>query len=284
MNSAELGLVFMTSILTFGAIWAIPFKRERIWTCFSLLLISFGMEACVLLIQRFGVAGKFAATILELLAYFSLIGIYCKGIIWKNFIIWYVVTQFGNILMAIETALIPSFAAVYQAMIARAGRMKLLPYMLLIVINIIGNYLMAKVARKLMKPEVLSGANVYRTMTLILMTLIVFFGSISHEIMDEKRLVYAHSHLFLVAFWIAFTIIWLLVLNLIAYIYNRAEKKRVMNRKALIEKLANEKRHEDNRACVSWRREETVFKKKYRVCQGYSQYALRCSSDDPGGQ
>ena len=240
MNSAELGLVFMASILTFGAIWAIPFKRERIWTCFSLLLISFGMEACVLLIQRFGVAGKFAATILELLAYFSLIGIYCKGIIWKNFIIWYVVTQFGNILMAIETALIPSFAAVYQAMIARAGRMKLLPYMLLIVINIIGNYLMAKVARKLMKPEVLSGANVYRTMTLILMTLIVFFGSISHEIMDEKRLVYAHSHLFLVAFWIAFTIIWLLVLNLIAYIYNRAEKKRVMNRKALIEKLADD--------------------------------------------
>ena len=44
----------------------------------------------------------------------------------------------------------------------------------------------------------------------------------------------------LVAFWITFMIIWLLVLNLIAYIYNRAEKKRVMNRRALIEKLADD--------------------------------------------
>lgn len=240
MNSAEFGLVFMASLLIFCATWSIPFKRDGIWIRLSLLLVIFGLETCVLLIQRFGVAGKFAATILELLGHFILVGIYCKGIIWKNYLIFYIVMQCANILMAIETAIIPSFAAVYKVLLVRDGQVNLFSYVLMVSVKAVETYLVAHVFRKLMKPEVLSGANVYRTMTLILMTLVGFLSSVSHEIMDENRLAYGGSSMFLVTFWIAFTIIWLLVLNLIAYIYNRAEKKRVMNRRALIEKLADD--------------------------------------------
>lgn len=240
MNSAEFGLVFMASLLIFCATWSIPFKRDGIWIRLSLLLVIFGLETCVLLIQRFGVAGKFAATILELLGHFILVGIYCKGIIWKNYLIFYIVMQCANILMAIETAIIPSFAAVFELLFVRAGQVNLLAYVLMISVKAVETYLVAHGFRKLMKPEVLSGANVYRTMTLILMILVGFFSSVGHEIVDEKRFVYADNRMPLVAFWITFTIIWLLVLNLIAYIYNRAEKKRVMNRRALIEKLADD--------------------------------------------
>lgn len=240
MNAAELSLVCMAALLTSGAAWAIPFKRDGVLIRLSLLLSLFVLELGVLLIQRLGVVGKFAATIMELLISFILIGIYGKGIIWKNFIVWYVVTQCSNIWMAIQTAIIPSFATVYAALLLRDGHIELFPYLMLVGTNVIGTYLLGLLSRKIFKPEVLSGANVYRAMTLILMTLIVLLGSALHEIIDEKKPEYHGNNLFLFGFWIAFTIIWLFVLNLIAYIYNRAERERVRNRMELIEKLAND--------------------------------------------
>ncbi len=240
MNAAELGLVFMASLLTFAAGFAVPFKKNGILVRLSFWLVTFLLELCVLLIQRAGVTGKFAATAFELLTNFVLIGVYCKGIIWKNFIVYFVTTQFSNIVMAVETILFPDIGAVYSAMVARRGHIDPVAYIVLVAVNMVVAWLNALLVRGILKPEILSGANVYRAMTLILMTFIVLLGSLGHEFVDEMKTEHGGDSLFLIGFWIGFTIIWILVFNVIAFIYNRAEKHRIRSRKALIAKLAND--------------------------------------------
>lgn len=240
MNAAELGLVLMSSLLTFAAGFAVPFKKKGILVRLSFWLVLFLLELCVLLIQRAGVTGKFAATAFELLTLFVLIGVYCKGIIWKNFIVYFVTTQFSNIVMAVETILFPDMGTVYSAMVVRGGHIDPVAYIVLVAVNVVAAWLNALLVRRILKPEILSGANVYRVMTLIIMTSIVLMGSLGHEFVDEMKTEHGGDSLFLLGFWIGFTIIWILVFNVIALIYNRAEKHRIRSRKALIEKLAND--------------------------------------------
>lgn len=59
MNSAELGLVAIASLLTWGSSFAVPFKKNGILVRLSFLPATFLLELCVILIQRAGVTGKF---------------------------------------------------------------------------------------------------------------------------------------------------------------------------------------------------------------------------------
>lgn len=240
MNSAELGLVFMASLPTFASGFAVPFKKNGILVRISFWMTAFLLELCVLLIQRTGVTGRFAATIFELLTYFVMIGVYCKGIIWKNFIVCFVAMQFSNIAMAVETILFPKLGATYSAMIVRGGHMDPVAYIVIVSVNVAVALLTALLIRRILKPETLTGANVYRAMTLILVTIVVLLSSLGHELVDKMKTEHRGDSLFMVGFWIGFTIIWILVFNMIALIYNRAEKRRIRSRKALIEKLAND--------------------------------------------
>ena len=202
MNAAELGLVLMSSLLTFAAGFAVPFKKKGILVRLSFWLVLFLLELCVLLIQRAGVTGKFAATAFELLTLFVLIGVYCKGIIWKNFIVYFVTTQFSNIVMAVETILFPDMGTVYSAMVVRGGHIDPVAYIVLVAVNVVAAWLNALLVRRILKPEILSGANVYRVMTLIIMTSIVLMGSLGHEFVDEMKTEHGGDSLFLLGFWI----------------------------------------------------------------------------------
>ena len=106
--------------------------------------------------------------------------------------------------------------------------------------NISVSFLFALLVRKIMKPEILSGANVYRVMTFILITAVVLMNPLGRGITDWNRAAYDGGVIFILGFWTIFTIIWLLIFNVIAYVYNRAEKRRIRSRRALIEKLADD--------------------------------------------
>lgn len=240
MNSAELGLVVMASLLTWGSSFAVPFKKNGILVRLSFLPATFLLELCVILIQRAGVTGKFAATAFELITHFMLFCLYGKGIIWKNYIVWIVTTQCVNIVIAVWTVIVPAWGTIYAVMILRDGYIEPVQYILLVVVNVSVSLLLAHLARKIMKPEILSGANVYRVMTFILITAVVLMYPLGREITDENRAAYDGGVIFLLGFWIIFTIIWLLIFNVIAYVYNRAEKRRIRSRRALIEKLADD--------------------------------------------
>lgn len=240
MNSAELGLVAIASLLTWGSSFAVPFKKNGILVRLSFLPATFLLELCVILIQRAGVTGKFVATAFELITHFMLFCLYGKGIIWKNYIVWYVTTQSVNIVIAVLTVIVPAWGTIYTVMILREGYMDPVQYILLMVVNISVSFLFALLVRKIMKPEILSGANVYRVMTFILITAVVLMNPLGRGITDWNRAAYDGGVIFILGFWIIFTIIWLLIFNVIAYVYNRAEKRRIRSRRALIEKLADD--------------------------------------------
>lgn len=237
MSYIDIMVLLLTGIWAYITLIVLPQKRKSIWDKIVGFVSILGIYTAVLFVQNYPIFGMPVAATIEMLGSLVLVGIFTKGMIWKNFVIMYLTTQFSNVFLALITLVSPSINQLYSVLVFKDGKIEIATYVLLLVVESIITFLVEMAICKILKPDILSRRKVYMMMTVVVILISVVGSSLNREVVkglsgNEKQSLYV--------FLAIFVIVWLVALNFIGYIYGLSEKKRIKKRKELLNKLSQD--------------------------------------------
>ncbi len=217
---------------------SLPYKRKK-----SGVVVMFAMNlvfyVCVQHMKEIDGVGPLLAPIIEMTFSFVTIGLFTKGIIWKNYIIFFLAVQCCNVGTVVASLIFKSCAqAVTDAALGKYDNVQ--GIIIAAVASVIMTIPMGWLFKRLLHPEVYDRERLYKIIAMVLIVgneaeyyFRIYFSNYLKNITDKKTLIGILSQLFM-------TVGLVLTLNVAAGIYNRSERKRIQREKSLLESLAEE--------------------------------------------
>lgn len=233
--TAEAGsaLIVCTAVLS-----ALPYKRKKI-SIIAMFVLNFVFYVCVQRLKEKGGAGNLAAPLADIAFSFVTIALFTKGLIWKNYLVFFLSVQCCNVGTLLVVLIFKACAqtmtritdgiynSVQGIVIAAAASV-------LVVIP------MGLLFRHLLHPEIYDRERLYKCISIILIIgnvleyyFRVYVDNFLRRETGRDRLMAVLSMGFMTACLV-------ITLNVATVIYNRFERKRIQRETTLLESLAAE--------------------------------------------
>ena len=232
---AEVGsaLIICAAVLS-----SLPYKRKKI-SVVVMFALNLGFYVCVQHMKEIGGVGLLFAPLLDISFSFVTIGLFTKGIIWKNYLIFFLTVQCCNV-GTVAAFLIFKSCAQAMADAALGNYSNVQGIAIATVASVLMTITMGCLFRRLLHPEVYDRERLYKTIDIVLVIgnvaeyyFRINFSNYLKLVTDKGTLIGILSQLFM-------TVGLVLTLNVAAGVYNRSERKRIQREKALLESLAAE--------------------------------------------
>ena len=217
---------------------SLPYKRKKM-SIIVMFAINFAFYVCVQHLKEMGGAGNLAAPLADIAFSFVTIALFTKGVIWKNYLVFFLSVQCCNIGTLLVVLI---FKACAQIMVhVTEGIYTSAPAIATAAAaSVLMTIPMGLLFRHLLKPEIYDRERLYKCISIILIIGNVaeyyFRGYVDRylrRVTGKDRLTAVLSMGFMTA-------VLVLTLNVASAIYNRSERKRIQREKSMLESLVAE--------------------------------------------
>lgn len=217
---------------------SLPYKRKKAGVI-VMLAMNLVFYVCVQHMKEVDGIGPLLAPIIEMAFSFVSLGLFTKGIIWKNYLIFFLTVQCCNVGTVAASLIFKSCAqAVADAALGKYDNIQ--GIIIVAVASVLMTIPTGWLFKRLLHPEVHDRERLYKIIVMVLIVgnvaeyfFRINFSNYLDGITDKRTLIGILSQLFMMVGLV-------LTLNVAAGIYNRSERKRIQREKALLESLAAE--------------------------------------------
>lgn len=213
-----------------------PFKRKKIHILTWFLGINL-MFVLVYILRPQGVWGNFLAVIVELYGEIAMLGVFFGGSLWKNTLVHYININVINAVSIGGYLLIPGMKEAMQR-IKTGQAVAVKDGMLIVCIMLVATVLISPIFRKIFRTEVSPRKeSIYKlcAWTYIIGFICIYTGSQALVLHYAKQ--YDASKVTTVWYWSYLIVIQFLMVNLLAFLYNRMEIRRLERDKLALNEI-----------------------------------------------